>query len=104
MPENPLAAVTALDPQFMGEMKKVEALVYGDGALPAKIKYLMAMAFDAAHGAVEGVRWLAGAAMRAGATREEIAETLRVAAHLEGVGTLYAASAGLKEIVEGRPR
>ncbi len=66
MPENPLGVISALDPRFMEEMKRVESLVYGDGALPAKIKYLMAMAFDAAHGAPEGVKWLAGAAAAIG--------------------------------------
>ncbi|MDD8029253.1 MAG: hypothetical protein PHE62_06875 [Acidobacteriota bacterium] len=38
--------------------------------------------------------------MRAGATKEEIAETLRVAFLLSGVGSLYAASFGLKDILD----
>jgi alkylhydroperoxidase/carboxymuconolactone decarboxylase family protein YurZ len=37
--------------------------------------------------------------MKEGASREEIAETLRVAFHLSGVGALYTASAGLKDMV-----
>jgi alkylhydroperoxidase/carboxymuconolactone decarboxylase family protein YurZ len=49
---------------------------------------------------VNGVKSLAQSAMKAGATKAEIAETLRVAAHLGGVGSLYIASQGLKDIVE----
>mgnify|MGYP001568866540 CR=1 FL=1 len=39
-------------------------------------------------------------ALKAGATKEEIAEALRVAFHLSGVGCLYAASFGLKDLLE----
>jgi alkylhydroperoxidase/carboxymuconolactone decarboxylase family protein YurZ len=56
------------------------------------------MAFDAAHGAVNGVRALASAALQAGATHAEISEALRVAYHLSGVGALYTASQGLKDL------
>jgi alkylhydroperoxidase/carboxymuconolactone decarboxylase family protein YurZ len=45
------------------------------------------------------VKALAHAAMAEGATIEEIAEVLRVAYHLSGVGTLYTASSGLKDLV-----
>ncbi len=100
MQEHPLATAMKIDPRFMDEMKKVEELVYGDGALPRKIKLLMAMAFDAANGAANGVTSLARQAMSAGATQEEIAETLRVAAHLGGVGSLYVASEALRDIVK----
>ena len=41
-------------------------------------------AFDAAHGAANGVRALAGQAKAAGATDQEIAEVIRVAYHLAG--------------------
>jgi alkylhydroperoxidase/carboxymuconolactone decarboxylase family protein YurZ len=57
------------------------------------------MAFDAAHGAENGVRSLATAAMQEGATTEEIAEVLRVAYHLSGVGALYIGSIGLKDVL-----
>ncbi|MEJ2635336.1 MAG: carboxymuconolactone decarboxylase family protein [Calditrichia bacterium] len=100
MPEHPLNTIMKLDPEFMDHFKAGEALAFSDGALPAKFKYLIAMAFDAAHGAVNGVMALARSAMREGATKEEIAETLRVAAHLSGVGSLYIASQGLKDILK----
>jgi alkylhydroperoxidase/carboxymuconolactone decarboxylase family protein YurZ len=100
MAEHPLATVHELDPELMAHLQATDALIYSDGALPRKFKLLVAMAFDAAAGAEGGVRALANAALRAGATREEIAETLRVAYHLTGVGTLYTASRALREVVQ----
>jgi alkylhydroperoxidase/carboxymuconolactone decarboxylase family protein YurZ len=99
MPEHPLAAIQKIDPKMMDHLKDMSELIYCSGALPKKFKLLIAMAFDAAHGADLGVKALASAAMKEGATTEEIAEALRVAYHLSGVGTLYTASSGLKDIV-----
>jgi alkylhydroperoxidase/carboxymuconolactone decarboxylase family protein YurZ len=62
------------------------------------MKLLIAMAFDASHGAIGGVKGLASRAMQAGATKEEIVEVLRVACHLGGVGSIYIASQALKEL------
>lgn len=84
----------------MNILKSTDSTVYVDGALPKKIKLLMAMAFDAAHGASQGVRALAQQAMREGATKEEIAETIRVAYQLSGIGSVYTASQGLKDLFE----
>ena len=100
MDEHPLATLQKLDPDLMTHLQATDPLIYADGALPRKFKLLVAMAFDAAAGAEGGVRALANAALQAGATREEIAETLRVAYHLTGVGTLYTASRALKDVVQ----
>jgi alkylhydroperoxidase/carboxymuconolactone decarboxylase family protein YurZ len=99
MAENPLQAMITLDPKLIGHMKATDEFVYGDGALPKKTKLLIAMAFDAAHGAANGVRHLAAEALKAGATKEEIAEALRVAYNLSGVGCVYTAAQGLKDII-----
>jgi len=99
MPEHPLKTMQKLDPALMKHLDDSQDLFYGDGALPRKIKLLIALAFDAAHGADRGVQALARAAMQAGATRAEIAEAIRVAYHLTGVGTIYTASQGLRELV-----
>ena len=98
MPEHPLSTMMKIDQKFMDNVKSTEDMVYADGALPRKIKLLVAMAFDAAHGAASGVRSLAQSAMKAGASKEEIAEVLRVACHLSGVGSVYTASQGLREL------
>ncbi len=100
MAEHPLAALQKLDPELVAHLQATDPLIYADGALPKRFKLLVAMAFDAAAGAEGGVRALANAALQAGATKEEIAETLRVAYHLTGVGTLYTASRALKELVQ----
>jgi alkylhydroperoxidase/carboxymuconolactone decarboxylase family protein YurZ len=100
MPDHPLSTMRKLDPDFMRRVDDLDAAVYADGALPRKFKLLMAMAFDAADGAPGGVRALAEQAMKAGATKPEIAEALRVAFHLSGVGSLYTASFALKDIPE----
>ena len=63
-----------------------------------KNKLLIAMAFDASHGAVGGVRSLATQALKAGATKAEIAEALRVAYLLTGIGSVYIGSQGLKDV------
>ncbi len=99
MTDHPLATIMKLDPKFMAHLKSADEVVYFDGALPRKIKLLIALAFDAAHGAANGVRALALSAMKEGATKEEIAEAVRVAYHLTGVGSVYTASQGLKEVL-----
>jgi alkylhydroperoxidase/carboxymuconolactone decarboxylase family protein YurZ len=99
MVEHPLATLQELDPELMAHLGTTDPLIFADGALPAKFKLLMALAFDAAAGAEGGVRALAVRALQAGATPQEIAETLRVTYHLTGVGALYTASRALKDVV-----
>ena len=95
---NPLEALGKLDPSILEHLKTSDHFVFADGALPARTKLLMALAFDAAHGAADGVAALAQRAIKAGATTAEIAEAVRVAWHLAGVGSIYTASRGLKDI------
>jgi len=97
MPFDPLEMLGRIDPDFLKRVREQNEFIFADGALPRKVKLLIAMAFDAAHGAENGVRSLASQAKKAGATSQEMAEALRVAYHLSGVGALYTASAGLKE-------
>ena len=98
MAEHPLATMTRVDPGLMDLLKSADAAIYGDGALPRRTKLLIALAFDAAHGAANGVRALARSALEAGATKEQIGEAVRVAYHLAGVGSVYTASQGLMEL------
>jgi alkylhydroperoxidase/carboxymuconolactone decarboxylase family protein YurZ len=95
---DPLATLATIAPDLREQVRKNSELTYTDGALPRRIKLLVAMAFDAEHGAVRGVSSLARQAKEAGATNEEIAEVLRVTAHLTGVGCLYTASDAFKEL------
>lgn len=95
MATNPLQTINRIDPEFMDHILATNEMIYTDGALPKKIKYLMAMAFDAAHGTIAGVHALAKMAIEAGASNEEIRETLRLAYHFTGVGSVYIGSQGL---------
>lgn len=103
MQNDPLAALASIDPKLREHVRMNGAFVFADGALPKKIKLLVALAFDAEHGAENGVRSLAMQALEAGATVEEIAEVLRVASHLTGVGCLYTASAALEQVKLAHP-
>ena len=86
MPEDPLKVFEELDPELLKLVRHTSELALAEGALPKKVKLLIAMALDAAHGAVGGVRALARMAMEAGATKQEVAEALRVPQYVSGEG------------------
>ena len=98
MTENPLNTIERLDPKLFQLVDDTRQLALSDGAIPRKYKILIALALDAAHGATDGVKALANLAIQAGSTKEEIAETLRVAQYVSGVGSIYTASRALKEL------
>jgi alkylhydroperoxidase/carboxymuconolactone decarboxylase family protein YurZ len=98
MAEHPLKVLEKLDPKLLDLVRNTNSFALADGALPRKIKFLIAMALDASHGAVEGVKALAEQAMKAGATKEEIVETIRVTQYISGVGSVYTAARALKEL------
>ncbi len=99
MTETPLRIYEKLDPDLLKQLENSRDFVFADGALPRKFKLLIAMAFDASYGAVNGVKSLAQQAIDAGATKEEITEALRVAQHLSGVGCVYTAGVALRELL-----
>ena len=98
MSEHPLKIFENLDPELLDLVQNTGAFSMNDGALPEKIKLLIAFALDASRGAVGGVRALAKEAMDAGASKDELMEALRVAYFVCGVGSLYTAAHALKEI------
>ncbi len=98
MAEHPLKVFEKLDPKLLDLVRNTNSFALADGALPRKIKFLIAMALDTSEGAVEGVKALAEQAMKAGATEEEIVETIRVAQYISGVGSVYTAARALKEL------
>jgi alkylhydroperoxidase/carboxymuconolactone decarboxylase family protein YurZ len=100
MAENPLKIFEKLDPELLKLVDNTKALALNEGELPRKIKLLIAMALDAAEGAVEGVRSLAEQALKAGATKEEITEALRVADYICGAGCVYTAARAFKDLFE----
>ena len=98
MAEHPLKIFEEIDPELLKLVKNTNAFALAEGALPKKFKLLIAMALDASHGTVEGVKSLAEQAIKAGATKEEIVETIRVAQYISGVGSVYTAAHALKEL------
>lgn len=98
MAEHPLKVFEKIDPELFKLVQNTNAFALADGALSKKFKLLIAMALDASHGAAHGVRALAEQAMKAGATREEITETLRVAQYVSGAGSIYTAADGLRDL------
>ena len=98
MAEHPLKVFEKIDPELLALVRNTNTFALADGALPRKFKFLIAMALDASHGAVRGVRSLAEQAMKTGATKEEIAETMRVVQYISGVGGVYTAADAFNEI------
>ena len=98
MAESPLKIFEKLDPELLKLVGNTKTLALNDGALPRKIKLLIAMALDASEGAVEGVKSLTEQALKAGATKEEIMEAIRVADYICGVGCVYTAARAFKDM------
>jgi alkylhydroperoxidase/carboxymuconolactone decarboxylase family protein YurZ len=99
MPYNPMSSIKNLDEKLLASIETGRALAFEEGALSAKTKYLIALGIDASHGTEEGVRALASQALKNGATKEEIAEVLRVVNFISGVGSIYAAARALEGIL-----
>ena len=98
MPDHPLDLFKRIDPDFFEHIDNAREFALADGVLPKKYKLLIAMALDSAKGTVHGVKGLAQEAMEAGATKDEITETLRVAQLVSGVGTMYTAGRALADL------
>lgn len=98
MSEHPLRVFEELDPELLNLVENTREFALAEGALPKKFKLLIAMALDASHGTVQGVKALAQAAIQAGATKGEITEALRVAQYISGVGCVYTAAHALKQL------
>jgi alkylhydroperoxidase/carboxymuconolactone decarboxylase family protein YurZ len=98
MADHPLKVFEKSDPDLRKLVQSTSDFAFADGALPKKIKLLIAMALDAAHGAAEGVRSLADQALKAGATKEEIMEAVRVTQYVSGVGAVYTAARGFTDL------
>ena len=99
MSPHPLKPIEDHDPGLFDLVSREREFTFRDGALPARTKYLIAMALDAAHGTTAGVAALARQALAHGASKEELLETLHVGNFISGVGCVYTAAAGLGDIL-----
>lgn len=100
MAEHPLKIFESVDHDLFKLVEETRQLALSDGALSRKFKLLISLALDAAHGASGGVTSLTRAALTAGATKEEIAETIRVAHYISGVGSVYTSAPAFREIFQ----
>ena len=98
MSANPLDTYRKIDPELIKVFENLQDLTFSEGKLPQKLKFLIAMSIDVDHGAVQGAVALGKRAIDAGATKEEIIETLRVAYHIGGTGALYTSAMTLQNL------
>lgn len=96
--KNPFEILKANNTQLFERIGADRELAFKDGALTRKQRLLIGVALDAAEGAVDGVKNLARQALDAGATKEEIIETLDVVYYITGVGSVFTAIRGLEDI------
>lgn len=89
--------VAELDPAFGEPFDAVYEEVFSDGALSVKTKLLIMMALDAGRSQSDGVEIVAQQARDAGASEEEILETIEVAGLVCGVQGLATGSSALSE-------
>ncbi len=99
MPEHPLKTIMDNDPVFFDMLENTRELSFAEEGIPLKYKFLLAMALDAANGAVEGVKVLALQAMEAGATKEEVMQAIRITQYIFGVGSVYTAAKALDDVL-----
>jgi alkylhydroperoxidase/carboxymuconolactone decarboxylase family protein YurZ len=99
MDEHPLKIIQDKDNDFFNIIEASLENALSEGSIPLKYKFLIAMALDAEHGAVDGVKVLALQAMEAGATKEEIMEAVRIANYIGGIGSVYTAANALRDIL-----
>ena len=103
MNNNPLEKIKDLDPALFVSIEDSRSTAFAEGEIPQKYKLLIALAVDAAEGAVEGVRTLSGYAKEAGATNGEIMEVMRMVHYICGAGKMYQAARGLSDLKTDAP-
>ncbi|MCK4827342.1 carboxymuconolactone decarboxylase family protein [bacterium] len=91
--------IRTFDKELADDYLAFEEALFQDGALSKKFKILMAMALDAIKSAAGGVRSYTLKALDAGATWDEIKESLRVAYYIGHAGPLWTAIHGLDDVV-----
>ena len=101
MTENSLQVIINEDIELFNLLEDTHQLAFVEGGIPLKYKFLIAMALDAVNGSTSGVKYFIMQAMKAGATKEEVMQAIRITHHGFGVGSVYTASSALKDILNG---
>ena len=103
MSGNPLDIFKEFDPKVLESWKNIQELTFAKGALDPKTKLLIAMAIDVEHGAMQGAVAIGKRALKAGATKEEIVEAMRVAYSIGGNSALFTSALVLKALFKQDP-
>ncbi len=98
MSGSPLKIFEEFDPKILKNWQEVQELTFADGALNSKTKLLMAMAIDAGNGAMQGAIAIGNRAIKKGASKEEIVESLRVAYSIGGNEALFTSALVLQAL------
>lgn len=97
---NILQTIEELDPEFLGKYGRCNGKLLSDGALPAKVKILMALAVVASKQCEACTVSQMKSALHHGATKEEIMETLEVIFLTSGAPAVAACREALKLLKE----
>jgi alkylhydroperoxidase/carboxymuconolactone decarboxylase family protein YurZ len=98
MSTNPLEIYKEFDPKVIESFNRLQDLVFCEGVLSLKSKVLIALAIDVEHGALQGAMALGRRALKLGATKEEIIETLRVSYYVGGNRALFTSAQVLQSL------
>ena len=98
MSGNPLDIFKEFDPKVLESWKNLQDLTFAPGVLDPTTKLLIALAIDIEHGAVQGAIALGKRALKAGATKEEIVEAMRVAYSIGGNRALFTSAVVLQAL------
>lgn len=98
MSSNPLDIYRKFDPKVIECFENTQRSAFSEGALPQKVKTLIALAIDAETGSVQGATSLGQRAIKLGATKDEIIETLRIAYFIGGNRALFTSAAVLQSL------
>jgi alkylhydroperoxidase/carboxymuconolactone decarboxylase family protein YurZ len=91
------------DPEFAQLVAGNREVVMKDGAIPARYKVLMTLLVDAILGHAEGVHSIAQRARAAGASEQEICETVRGQEHVKRAPEVAAAGGQCLYIMVKKP-
>jgi AhpD family alkylhydroperoxidase len=95
---------TRLAPEVAEAFRTFSQRVFADGALPAKTKQLIAVAVAHVTQCPYCIRGHTGAALRHGASAEEIMEAIWVAAEMRAGGAFAHSALALDTIAKAKPK
>ena len=103
MSTNLLDTYRESDPKVIESYDRLQELALSEGALPQKFKVLIAFAIDVEHGALQGATALGRRALKLGATKDEIIETVRISYYIGGNRALFTSAQVLQNLFKTKP-